>query len=629
MPNTAPPVRLRRGRGRRTLTFFQTAAPLFLALLLLFCVYLPTLQSQINGSPDPYAEDVAEIQTALNLGGTLHATGYPLYSMLGAAFVAFVKALGIGPALAPSLFSVLWCFIALTILYILIVKLTGRTGVAAVCVGLLGLTRGVWAYSVVAKPYTMTLAFCALLLLLALWPGVEPRRRVWLLALAGGFAVAHHRMAAFMAPGLLLAALPPLFRDRRRIIPAFALAVPLALVGFLPYLYLPIRANAGGLYVYGSPNTVQGFLDEFTAKEANYLWRLPATIEDWTRDARDTLDLLFSQLTPAGVLVGVTALALIFTRRRLGRTAALCGFGFIVFLLIYHRVVMPSAVMVPVVMLTLFLIALMFNDLLTAYAEAKVWSVTLPTLTIISIAGLIAWNFSAVYAITHDESSVRLIALAQKIPRDGVLMLPWSTSYNALAFSKYVTGENAGLALVDHRADLRAISSPIYTLRDTFYRFPLEWWDAQLGRAYLASPVYSVVAIRREPQAVNDEVLKSVVDGVNLHSYRVTCDAEAAYLEVVWSTTQPTEKAYSVFVHLSTEAAEALLPNGDVSAPLYGWYPVTRWSVRERITDQYRVPLRRDATTLDFGLYEQPTPGQFVNYPAFTVPLADYGCPVR
>jgi hypothetical protein len=605
---------------------------LILALILLFCIYLPTVQAIINGSADPYAEDVAEIQTSLNLWGTIHATGYPLYAMIGAAFVQVAKAFGVSPALAPSLYSVVWTFIALSLFYTLIVKLTGRTGVAAMITLLLGLTRGVWAYSVVAKPYSMTLAFSVLLLLLALWPGVESPRRVLLLALAGGFAVAHHRMLAFMAPGLLIAALPPLFRDRWRILPTFALAVPVVAIGFLPYLYLPIRAATGAPFVYGNPTTLQGFMDEFTAKEAGHLFVLPGSAQAWAADALDTLTILLSQLTLVGVLAGVSALVILVPRRRLARTAALCGVGFLIFLLIYHRVVMPTAVMLPVVMILMFLVALALNDLLTAYREAKVWAVALPTLSIVSVIGLIGFNFGGIYAMTHDQGGLHVIALARTVPRDGPLMLPWSTRYNAVAFSKYVTGENADLALVNHTADFARLAgggAPIYTFAPVFYRFPLAWWDKQIGTAYLSSPTPDIVRISNQPALQLFEPRRVLDETLGVYAYRLTCAAGLAHLEVTWAAQRVPSKAYHVFVHLlQADVPENAPPlaTGDQSNPIYGWYPTTRWGRAEQVVDQYTVPLRNEAMALRFGLYEQTAAGTFVNYPAATLQLADYGC---
>ncbi len=635
MPDvTAPPVPLSASGERKSVSLHDKHLKIVglwaAVLLFLFIIYLPTLLTQINGSSDPYAEDVAEIQTALNLWGTLHATGYPLYAMLGGAFVTISRLIGFSAAAAPCLYSMAWGFVALSLFYGLIVKLTERPGLAAAATLLLGLTRGVWAYSVVAKPYMMTLAFCVLLLAVALWPNLSARRRIVLLALVGGFAVAHHRMIAFMALGLLVAVLTSLLCNLRRALPTLIVAVPIFLIGFIPYVYLPIRATAHGVWVYGDPSTLQGFWNEFMAVEANHLFQTPTSMEAWFADARDTLAILFSQVTPVGALIGVAALFAYlipgakFSHQHAARIAALCGVGFVAFLLILHRVVMPQAVMVPVVMLLLFVIALMADHLLTVQPRLRT---ALPVLTAVSSAALITLSFNTIYSITHDDSSLRMIALAKTVPRDGsVFMLPWSTSYNAVAFSKYVTGENADLPIADHKANFKAIADQghaIYTQRDTFYRFPLSWWDGQIGRSYLSSPLADLIRIRPTPDAALGRATQTpIAYGITLDDYRLSCDAQAINLAVTWSAAHRPEHDLSVFIHLMNQDGQ-VLATGDVSAPIYGWYPTTRWSAGASVLDSYAVPHQQGESAVVFGMYEQTAPGKFTNYGETTVPLTD------
>jgi hypothetical protein len=301
----------------------------------------------------------------------------------------------------------------------------------------------------------------------------------------------------------------------------------------------------------------------------------------------------------------------------------------LIFLLVLHRVVMPTAVMTPAVLILMFLIGLGLNDLLTAYKQVKVWDVLLPMLSIVGVIGLIALNLAYLRGITYDEAGVQMVALAKTIPRDGVFMYPWSTRFNAVAFSKYVTGENADLEIVDHRGDFKKISSekPIYTYQEAFYRYPLAWWDSTIGRAYLSSPVDQIVSIRAQPETQLFEPYKTVAKGeIGVYSMSLRCDAETAYIEVVWAAQRPPTRDLSVFIHLLEKPDTPPLQTGDVAAPLYGWYPTTRWTPTERITDHYRVTLRKEATLIQVGMYDQPEPGKFVNYPAFTLKLADYGC---
>src|SRR5947209_14224810 len=105
-------------RRRRVLLLIGTLA-------LLFVVYLPTLLTQINGGDDPYMDDVGEIQVALNVWGTIHHTGYPLFAILGNLAVAMLRVVGINPAVAPCLYAMGWGLVALTAFYLLVLRLTG------------------------------------------------------------------------------------------------------------------------------------------------------------------------------------------------------------------------------------------------------------------------------------------------------------------------------------------------------------------------------------------------------------------------------------------------------------------------------------------------------------------------
>jgi hypothetical protein len=181
------------------------ALPLLAALTALLAAYLPTLQTIINGSAHYYALDVGETQIVLNVGGTLHATGYPLYALTGSVLVAALRLAGVSPAAAPAIVSLLWGLLALGLIYALFAHLTGRAWASAGAVFLFGLARTVWIHHAIAEIYTFGLAILAALLLLALWRQQVRGRLAWL-ALLGGIGVGHHRAIAFAAPALIFAA---------------------------------------------------------------------------------------------------------------------------------------------------------------------------------------------------------------------------------------------------------------------------------------------------------------------------------------------------------------------------------------------------------------------------------------
>lgn len=606
---------------------------------LLIAIYWPTALRQPGSGDDPFMDDVGEIQVALNLWGTIHHTGYPLYTILGNTAVTALRAFGSDPATAPVIYSAIWGFAGLAAFYALILRLTARIGLAAAGTLILGLTRTVWIHNVIAEVYSLSLAFQLVLLAIALWSPVTPanaRARVHLLALIGGLGVAHHRMVAFLAPGLLLAVWPGLFPDRtartlRRAAGTLFTAIPIALIGFIPYIYLPLRAQAGAVWVYGNPVDWPGLWHEFTGAEAAFLMQPPPDGAALLADAVDTLRILATELTPVVALC--CALTLPFALLRSGpvRIGLVCAAGHILFLLVFHRAVMPEAVaMFPVAMLILGLtMTLSALPTLNLTHRAALNGLAIGVAAL-GAALLIGAHRDFITQLTHNTIGVEAIATAKRVPRDdgrGVLMLPWSSRYTAVAFSKYVTGENADLRIATHKADFGALAragDTIYTFRDIFYRFPLDWWDVQIGRAYLSAAAADVVSIRTAPYPEPPAMfatMKLLPPGILYQGAHVCRDTNTLHLIIFWQAQRPTDTSLSVFVHLLGAEGDAPIAQADSSAPVYGWYPTTRWSPGETVIDRYTLPFEPNGARLRFGFYTQPEPGTFVNYEAATLPV--------
>lgn len=609
---------------------------------MLFCIvavaYGTTLLTHVAGSNDPLMEDGGEIQVALNVWGTIHGTGYPLFTLLGNGFVQIARGLGIGPAIAPSLYALIWGVSALALFYAIVYALRRQFGLTLGATVLLSLSRAVWAYNVFPKTYSMSLAFFVGVLAIALWPGIPARRRFWLLALVGGFGVAHHRLIAFVIPGALIAVLPALWTESARrwrsLAVTLAVALLLALIGFIPYLYLPLRALAHGIWVYGDPNTWPGFWREFTAQEANNLFAPSPTIEAWLSEARNTLQIYVDQLTPVGAALTLPLAIYAVRRRHEARIALLCALPLLAFVLIWPHAVVAQAVVEPVTLFVVFMALLAVADLLPYIEVSAVRHFIVPSVAVIGALGLLVWNWGYLSSIARADDGDREIALAQAVPRDNgqaVFMLPWGMRYSAVAFSHYVTGVNADLAIADHKADFPALLNSghiLYTDRDTFYTLPVAWWETSVGRIYLSSPLQDLVNIRHMPiQMLNTpDSPEPVVDGIVSYGAALDCTAGSAItLHVTWGAQTAPDRDFSVFVHLIGRDSTDVLATGDESAPVYGWYPTSHWSAGEVIPDAYTLHAfdGSGATAVQFGLYEQPTPGTYINYGVTTLPIPD------
>ena len=86
-----------------------------------------------------------------------------------------------------------------------------------------------------------------------------------------------------------------------------------------------------------------------------------------------------------------------------------------------------------------------------------------------------------------------------------------------------------------------------------------------------------------------------------------------------WQATTKPDRDYSVFIHASDQTSidspEAIVSQADHSAPVYGWYPTSRWSPGEIVRDDsvITLPPDRSAKIVAIGMYYQDTAGGFHN----------------
>lgn len=622
-------------RARRAIPRRVRVAALPLAAAILLLAYTATLQTQINGSSDEYMVDVGEVQVALNVWGTIHHTGYPLYAILGNVFTAPLRALGAEPAAAASLFSTAWGGVALGGFGLLIWRLTGRPSLAAAGVLLLGLARSIWIHHVIAEVYSMSLALTVLMLLVALWPAPwagawRARRRVLWLALLGGIGVAHHRAVALVAPGLFLALWP----HRRALLQGWprtlAAAAALFLLGFLPYLYLPVRAWQDAEWVYGEPGTWAGFWIEFTGREADRLVTTPAEASGYLENAAHAVRLLAQELTVPGLVAALAALVVALRwspRRDAARVVALAALAPLLFSVAYRTAVLPGAILMPVVLALVFAVSLA-GAWLVDRRPRVVWGLW-------AVFGLWALalaltHYDWIRARTTDPTGLATIERVGRIPRDApaAFTLPWGPRYTAAAYSVLVTGENSDVRVVDHKGDYRALIADgyvLYTEPEAFYTFPPVWWRERLGGLALTSAAPGIVQLRPAPERVapDDPPVEPVAYGIARRDAWLTCDAHAIYLHVLWEAAPRPTADLSIFVHLTGAARAPVLVTADRSAPVYGFYPFTAWSAREQVRDDFTLPRLPGGTVVRTGLYKQDVGGSFINYGELALPVAD------
>ncbi len=229
-----------------------------------FLVYLRTL------SPTVGFMDSGELAAAQHGLGIAHPTGYPLFTMLGRAFLllpfegrviwklnlmtALVAALAVAAFYRLILFVLAGSFAAAG-------TASGKDRVAAGAAALaLAFSVVFWADAVLLEVYSLHLLFLAVVTLLFLRSLGEPgEARPWMLfAFVLGLSFTNHMMTVLLAPAFLYLHFAT-FRFGKASWRRIAVAAPPFLLGLTPYLYLPIRAAARPLMNWGDPSTWDAF----------------------------------------------------------------------------------------------------------------------------------------------------------------------------------------------------------------------------------------------------------------------------------------------------------------------------------------------------------------------------------
>jgi hypothetical protein len=220
----------------------KTAVLLIVGLGFL-ALYVATL------SPDLLPADNGEFQMAAATLGVAHPPGFALYTLL--AHLMTRLPVGATPAYRVNLLSAFTSTAALLLVWVTVYHLTGRKWAALTAVLALGTATTFWAQATTANIRSLTAVFAALAFYaLIRWQTAvraqQPTADRWLvvLALALGFGLSHHVSLAFI--GLVCLTFipvvdPAILRAPRR----WWRPILAGLLGLLPLLYFPLRANSG------------------------------------------------------------------------------------------------------------------------------------------------------------------------------------------------------------------------------------------------------------------------------------------------------------------------------------------------------------------------------------------------
>ncbi len=605
-------------------------------------LFLSTLQTGVNGSDSPYTTDVGEIQNALPRWGTIHWTGYPLYTFLGSTLVALLRLAGVPPAAGASLFSALWGVISVGLLVALAQEL-GIPGPLSVLGALAAAaSTSFWMDSSLAEVHTMTTALTLATLWLALRFGRSGRRReLVLLALAFGQGVAHQRAVILLAPAVAVLILPR-WREVWHSLPA---ALGVTLLAPLTYLYLPLRVWQGATWVFGSPGTWQRLLAMLLDNRAERIVTWPAGIGGWVERIGTAFAVTGADLTLPLLMLGLLGLFLLAAERH-WREAAGLTLAWVPYLLltgviwIGHIGDAQLAAHLPVTMMAAIGLTLLADRI----AHRGHWPMAgAYTGLLVLVLFLTISRRPLVLEVSRDPGAEETIAMAEQVapPPDGhpvTFTALWGNDYWALAYAQPFEGRLPGLNIVDHNADFAAIlarGDRLLTFSRTFYQRPVSWWAHRLGEVHLSSAAPGIVEIRTEPlldpTGIPSGPELDLENGLLIRSAQLEWEGDGRLrVTIYWQAgTPPPALDYSVAVHLVAHdppgGPEDILAQADSIHPVYGWYPTSAWSAGEIVRDHYLLTVPEEGTpqAVRIALYRTDSSGNFVNTPWLSLPIPD------
>jgi len=601
-------------------------------------IFLITLQTHVNGSNHAYATDVGELQNALPRWGTIHFSGYPLYSITGSLIVTLLRPIGIQPAMGSSLVSLLWGALTVSILARLALDLGASRPAALAGALFLPLSTSMWIDSSLAEVHTMTLLFMVLILWLAVRfdRSGDQRTLIWLAAVLGQ-GVFHGRSVMGLVPAVALLIIPR-WRTIWRNAPVLVV-VGLVLPPLL-YLYLPLREWMGSDWTFGNTSTWEGFLRMFLNIKA-------ARFVDFAREAIGWLDrltitrqILNDDLPLALHAIGAIGLFAVKIpdnkRLRYGAALLLALLPFVVVPMIVYAGFVGDALLalkVPVSLFTGLGIALLISRLQEWRPPAGTLALALVTVVLITSG----WrNYPEVIAVTRDRSAEEAIAIADQAAnpeRPTVLMIQWGHHYWGAAYAQAYRGQLENVTLVDHNApfaQLVAEGNSLLTLSETFYRRPIAWWENKLGPIALETYAPGLVEIREESRTVAPGTERfRVNDDLSVASVDISRVGDAYRVDVQWVAEKTPSRDYSTAVHLVSAdppaSSEDIIAQSDSLHPVDGWYPTSRWVSGQQVQDVLSLAASPDkpAVAVRITAYTVDENGAFLNGEWLSIPVED------
>ena len=593
-------------------------------------------------APSVQMGDAGEFQFVPYIAGIAHATGYPLFTILGWAWTHVFPVGAVAHRM--TLLSALWGSVAVGLTYQVArwsfcwvapeCPVRFRRALSVLAAALLAVSATFWSQAVIAEIYTLNAAFVAavLYLMLRLWDAADSRRDdagQWLIALAitYGFGLTHHRTMLLLLPGLAIACWAAVRRGGL----AWRRLWPWVLAGLilpqLLYLYIPLRAPnvpyaelalAPGRTLVLYERSLAGFLDLVAGGAfSGDLAGGPVTAERGLM----ALELLHQQFAWAGLALGAMGL-LGCLRRRAWLFLALTGLSFLAYIgfgLAYF-IGDVYVMFAPSYLIFAAWIALGVWEVARLFSRTAVVPVLVVLLSLLLPVFLLWQNYPQIdRSRDADAAQMWLPILAHPLPEGSVLVSNDRDEIMPLWYYQYVDGTRPDLLglfpLIVREPGYGDVSQVVDRAlesgRPTFLIKPMPGLELKY-QLEPQGPVTRVAASHagRQPGHVLDVPFGQAVRLTGYDQPQAPVrPGDAAEVTLFWQSRQETDRALSSFVHLLDASGNQVA--GSDHPPGGAYYPTSLWKPGELLLDSHQltVPpgLAPGAYRLTAGLYAWPS----------------------
>ncbi len=627
----------------------------FLIVLILYTITL---------APGLIGGDAGEHQLAVPLLGIPHATGYPLYILVGKVWTMLIP---IGSmAWRVNLFSAIGGALAAAVTALVVYRMSAPRSLSLPLPWAGSLVAGItlafgltlWQWSIIAGVRSFNVFLFALITLLAItWqqqreqnntPSADHTLR-WL-ALAVGLSLAHHRTTVFY----LLPLVAWIWWYDRRLILQPKRLIPLILLALAPitlYAFIYIRGVNNPPYSHERITDFESFWFLVGASDSSGLFLsidstfLPARLAFIWRD-------ILAQISWPGVILTITGVIILLRRRTnyflLTGSLVLLLLLFVLDFEVVNLNEAPTWYLMPAYFIFAAWLGVGANGIWAATQHglrntkygSKNTPILQPIFAIIMLAILIYSlarpNWQTIYTastapldewrqLLRGTQAQRFVeASLPYVEPDSLILGDWE-QYTAYKYAQLIDGQrldvNPRLPLdnwPDKVTQARAKGQPVYFTRKT---------TDLIGTPYL-SMIGPLIHLQTEPNfdTPSDITMLNAnfEDELELIGYRaevITQDTPGGaaagciiQLMLYWRVPQKVEWDYAFSFRLIDPAGQEIYKR-DATHPVLSSYPTTLWTPNEVVADFYEFPFPPGSGPLTLHIlpYRTEGPGQWHN----------------